>query len=215
MRDCENVDVRDVLPDYVSGALDAAARARVESHLDACEACRGEVRVLHAVRATHRAPAVDVGAIVARLPKPAAVPEASPAVVSLDAHRARRTSPSGAAYQWRRAAGIVAVLFAGGVAWGVVQRQHGGAPDAGLAPESVAVRRVTAAPAAPVPVVPAVTAPTPAPRPAAARVDVAGLGSLGGVASDASDDEVEALMSALGDISGVPEVEAVAQEGGA
>lgn len=220
MRECDDVDVQDVLPDYLGGTLGAAERARVERHLDACEGCRAELALLRGVRAMHRAPAVDVARIVAALPKPplaapADLAPAIPDVVSLDAHRARRR-PGGAgaaAFQWRRAAGIVAVLLVGGVTWGVTQRT----PD--VRPRSVDpltvtpgerpdTSRVAIAPPMVEPTPPVGTLPIAPPTPRTPRVDVAALGSLGGVASDASDEEIDALIAALDKISGVPELEA-------
>ena len=73
MRDCENVDIRDLLPEHAGGLLAGAERARVEAHLATCEACRAELALLRALRAsrpTPRVTAADVSRIVAALPKP-------------------------------------------------------------------------------------------------------------------------------------------------
>jgi anti-sigma factor RsiW len=48
-------DYEDRLGDYVDGTLDAASRARVESHLDACVACRAVVSDFTAIHAISRA----------------------------------------------------------------------------------------------------------------------------------------------------------------
>ena len=76
MRDCPNAEMRDQLPEYVHGRLDARARAIVESHLSACADCAAEhelVRSLSAAVAAAlaaQAPAVNTDRIVAALPSP-------------------------------------------------------------------------------------------------------------------------------------------------
>lgn len=73
MTDCPNATVRDRLPDLLHGALDAPSRVAVEAHLAGCADCAGELALLRAARgALARAPEVDVGRIVAALPRPAA-----------------------------------------------------------------------------------------------------------------------------------------------
>ncbi len=68
MNDCPNAEIRDQLPDLLHGHLDAASRARVESHLRACEDCRQELELLRGIRASAPRIAVDVDRIVAALP---------------------------------------------------------------------------------------------------------------------------------------------------
>jgi anti-sigma factor RsiW len=72
MRDCANGELRDQLPDWVHGRLDAARAAEVEAHVASCADCASEVALLREVQAMTRrtAPAVDVARIVAALPKP-------------------------------------------------------------------------------------------------------------------------------------------------
>ncbi|MFL5575008.1 MAG: zf-HC2 domain-containing protein, partial [Gemmatimonadaceae bacterium] len=73
MIDCPNADVRDLLPAYAHGALGAADRARVESHVAGCADCAAELSLIRAAqRALAPAPAVNVARIVAALPRPAA-----------------------------------------------------------------------------------------------------------------------------------------------
>lgn len=71
MRDCPNAELRDQLPAYVHGRLDAAARAAVDAHLAACADCAAEVELLRSLWASLSAnlPAVDTEQIVAALPK--------------------------------------------------------------------------------------------------------------------------------------------------
>ena len=72
MFDCANVEMRELLPELVAGALDAATRARVEQHVASCAECASELETLRLVRSAYAsAPAVDARRIVAALPKPA------------------------------------------------------------------------------------------------------------------------------------------------
>ena len=75
MTECNNGDVRDLLPDHLSGALTLAGRMRVDAHLAACAACRDELALLRLARAVRpRAADIDVARIVAALPRPGAKP---------------------------------------------------------------------------------------------------------------------------------------------
>lgn len=70
MTDCSNAEMRDLLPDFVRGTLGAEALRRVEGHVAHCGPCTEEAALLRLLgRALAPAPAVDVAAIVARLPK--------------------------------------------------------------------------------------------------------------------------------------------------
>lgn len=98
MSDCPNADIRDQLPDLLHGHLDAASRARVESHVRECAACRQELEMLRRVRASVQEVPVDVARIVSALPAPSV--------------RRRRTWN---ARVWQMAAAVV-FLTAGGSA---------------------------------------------------------------------------------------------------
>ena len=76
MSDCPNVEIREQLPEYLSGTLSARRRAEVEAHLASCEDCADELELLRLVRAAYSetTPAVNVKAIVAALPKRASRP---------------------------------------------------------------------------------------------------------------------------------------------
>ncbi len=114
MTDCPNADIRDQLPQLLHGRLDAASKARVESHLRECGECRQELELLRGLRASAPEVRVDVARIVAALPAPSA--------------RRRHTWNSRA---WQMAAAVV-FLAAGGSA---VARyvSHGGSTDTGRA----------------------------------------------------------------------------------
>lgn len=70
MTDCPNAGIRDQLPDLLHGHLDDRSRARVETHLRECAACRDELDLLRAVRAAAPRVGVDVARIVSALPAP-------------------------------------------------------------------------------------------------------------------------------------------------
>lgn len=70
MTDCPNAEIRDLLPEFLAGTLAAARRAEVEAHVAGCAECAAEIEVLRLVReAWAEAPAVNVGRIVAALPR--------------------------------------------------------------------------------------------------------------------------------------------------
>ena len=73
MNDCQNIDIRESLPELAHGALPESERARVQEHLDECEDCSAELVIIRAVRdsapvATVDFATVDVARIVAAIP---------------------------------------------------------------------------------------------------------------------------------------------------
>jgi Putative zinc-finger len=143
MSDCENAEMRDLLPDVVAERLSDVETARVRRHVDGCAACAEELSILRAFRAARpRTAPIDVAAIVAKLPRPTAQsPVASdPAVVSLDTRRnALRPAARGTGWRtrsvWQMAA-TIGVIIAGG--WTVVLLRTGGvAPMMASASDSV------------------------------------------------------------------------------
>lgn len=217
MRDCTNADLRDLLPDYAFGTLPAGERVRVETHLATCADCRAELALLRAVRAARpESRVVDVSRIVAALPRPNGSVAAERAGVTPS-----RTSPRGGTWSWRRISGIAAV-FAGVVAAGALWR-HGQGEDVRtgaerLDPVSVASRLEGTTPPAPTGTAPLDdSAPgsrlTTRSRVGSEHATTDAVGALGGVASGASDEELEALISALESLSSVPDVDVVEGEG--
>ncbi len=70
MTECDNAEMRDLLPDLVHDALSAEARDRVQEHLASCDACRDELQLLRAVHAARPvAQRIDVARIVSVLPR--------------------------------------------------------------------------------------------------------------------------------------------------
>jgi anti-sigma factor RsiW len=181
MIDCPNAEIRDRLPDFVHGQLDAEARAAVAAHAAGCAACAAELALLRELRATLRAgPAVDVARIVAALPAPTA----------------RRTGfgsqgnrPQRRRFDWRIAAGIVALAVGTGSA--IVVSQSGR--------DSEATDRRVAVGSGPRRVVPA-------PRAARESVTVADL-SIDADLGEATTVELQELLADLEAFDGLPAVE--------
>ena len=76
MSDCPNVEIRELLPDYLGGRLSDVRRSEVSSHLASCQDCTEELALLQLVRQAYEAttPAVNVSAIVGALPRKTARP---------------------------------------------------------------------------------------------------------------------------------------------
>lgn len=68
MNDCQDIEIRESLPELVHGGLGAVARDRVQQHLEQCADCTAELAIIRAVLSTSAAPGVDVGWIVAAVP---------------------------------------------------------------------------------------------------------------------------------------------------
>jgi anti-sigma factor RsiW len=77
MSDCQNVEIRELLPEYLSGTLSDVRRSEVSSHVAGCEDCAEELALLQLVREAYAAspsPAMNVSAIVSKLPRKSARP---------------------------------------------------------------------------------------------------------------------------------------------
>lgn len=73
MTECENAEMRELLPDLVAESIAPRERARVQAHLDGCVACAAELALLRTVRAIRpQVGPVNVAKIVAQLPRPLA-----------------------------------------------------------------------------------------------------------------------------------------------
>ena len=189
MTDCPNGDVRDVLPDYVNGRLDAHRRGEVDRHVESCAACRDEVQLLRGLRATlRRAPSVDVEAIAAAIP-----PYRAPV-------------GRGWATGWRTAAAIAAIAI-GGTSLALLRDDapndrddrtdriaQAPTPNVDSGP-SAALPSVAAAPGGP--------SGQQAPVPARARELVV----AGAVIGDLSDGELSALVDDLESLDALPSAE--------
>jgi anti-sigma factor RsiW len=75
MTECFSPEVRDFLPDLVHGRLGEIDTATMLAHIEACDACAAEVKLLRSVRQdAPLAPSIDVTRIVAALPSPVVAP---------------------------------------------------------------------------------------------------------------------------------------------
>lgn len=68
MNDCQNVTVREALPELLHGRLAEGERRVVVAHLRECVDCTDELAILEAVLASAPRPAIDVTRIVAAIP---------------------------------------------------------------------------------------------------------------------------------------------------
>jgi anti-sigma factor RsiW len=68
MNDCQNVEIREALPELVHGTLSASQRALVREHLDECGDCSSELAIIRAVLGSATIVPVDVPRIVASIP---------------------------------------------------------------------------------------------------------------------------------------------------
>lgn len=215
MTDCPDADLRDLLPDYAHGTLTGVERARVDAHLATCPACRHELALVRGVRAARTRPGQpDIARIVAALPRPAVARHASNDIV-----RGRRRGAA-ARLPWRGIAGIAAVLACavgiGLFEWlprdGRRENPFIDPPIGGSHVDTVAAR-ATASGAAAVAVEPGARAASAGQHTPARRTDALDpLGALGGIASDATEDELRTLIEELDSLSGIPDLEST--EGG-
>lgn len=97
MRDCENVEIREQLPELLHGRLGPSERAVVEQHLAGCAACRDELDVLRTARA------VLIAAPTPRLDHAAIAAAVSRARVQVEPRPVR----------WRWAAAITVIVLGG------------------------------------------------------------------------------------------------------
>lgn len=68
MNDCQNIEIREALPELMHGALPEIERARVQEHLDECGDCSAELAIIRAVRGSAPIASVDIARIIAAIP---------------------------------------------------------------------------------------------------------------------------------------------------
>ncbi|MBL8959557.1 MAG: zf-HC2 domain-containing protein [Gemmatimonadetes bacterium] len=181
MRDCSNIDIRELLPDLLHGRLDATRVALVEGHLSECADCREELDLLRSARAVLTgapAPRIDHQAILAAVARSRAAAPARP-------------------MRWRWAAAITLVVLGGtSVATAVRSFRNEPITDSIPVPAIVATIDTPSATSTATPV-----AVPPAVEPAAARL------TAGGGIDDLADEDLEALIGALEKIEVAPHAE--------
>jgi hypothetical protein len=149
MTECNDGDVRDLLPDYVAGTLARARQDYVEAHVASCAECADEAALLRVVRSVRpRGVDIDVSRIVAALPGRPSAPalhllrddaqaatrrpvagRASPGVIDI---AARRRPASSAAWRIAAAVGITVVG-----SWSLLNVGRDGADTRGNRPVAV------------------------------------------------------------------------------
>lgn len=133
MTECDNAEMRDLLPDLVNDTLSPDERERVRAHVAACGACSDEELLLRAMRAARPvAQGIDVARIVSALPRGVGMPVAASAsrvaapllTVSRGAADPAPRKRSVFASVWRMAATVaIAAIGSGSVLW--YQRSQG------------------------------------------------------------------------------------------
>jgi anti-sigma factor RsiW len=213
------VEMRDALPDYLNGTLDAARTAEVRAHVVACDECAAELELLRVVVASApSAPPMDVARIANAIPTPTkhgfmihrgrdGVARRDASIVVPIRSRPRRiwSRPS-----VRIAAGL-AIVTAGGLSL-LVGRDV-------LRPESqvgqlkpVEVATSTAAPSVNAPVATTKASSTPQAQPRQVASNAAEGLSLTGDLQELSDEHLETLLNEMDRMDGLPSAEPDAVE---
>lgn len=115
MRECTNDEIKDLLPEFVSGQLSPELASQVTAHVETCQSCAAELAVVRAAHAAFKAPQIDIARIVRALPTP--VTPLAPRIEK----RSRRFM------SWRVAA-TIATLTVGGVSVAMLDGILGGRP---------------------------------------------------------------------------------------
>jgi len=148
MTDCQNVTMREALPELLHGRLADGERRLLEAHLVECVDCTDELAILEAVLASAPTPAVDMTRIVA------AIPSYHP-VASLESHAESRSGViamrprAGWASGWssrsaRLQLAAALVIAAAGISTVAVVKHNGVQRDGVQQQASVAVGATTA-----------------------------------------------------------------------
>jgi hypothetical protein len=103
MNKCTDVEIQEMLPDFLHRALADDATRRVEAHLASCESCREELEILRTVKsAAVFAPTIDVDRVVRQIPPYKAI---IPGIEAPAWHRP---------VQWLVAAAAALIIIVGG-----------------------------------------------------------------------------------------------------
>jgi anti-sigma factor RsiW len=192
MRDCEDGNMRDLLPGYARGTIASADRARVLAHLLTCADCATELELIEAASRAFPAPNLDVSQIIRALPS---APRGS-----------RRPFFATRIGQLAAAVGIMAV---GAISVLTLRGYFGGDTTVIV----VGGRNVAAADTAKRSIVPtndtATVAVAPAPARDSSRSKASGSTGLsfGGGLSDLTDDQLDTLLGELGALDAMPSAE--------
>lgn len=195
LRDCENAEMRDRLPDLMHGRLAEPERASVAAHVASCVACTAELALLERTRAElARTPAVDIRRIAS------VIPRAVPATARQRVPLYRRSS-------MRIAASVAFIVAAGSALAVALGRDEGGVGSWSGGVVAVSPSDSTGVVKTPIrDAEPRVVAVAPARTTNGSR----GM-SLGGGVGDLSEVEMESLLAALESFDGVPAAEPQAE----
>ena len=176
MNDCVNGDIRDVLPELVSGTLPAADLARVQDHIRACAECAAEVDLLRTARAAMRlAPTMNTTRIAA----------------GVQASTAQRLAARRIPARVARMATVSLIVLLGAIGlWAARDTPREASPVA-VQPSAGGAGNSAA---------PGVAGAVEEPRPARGPAQLA----LGGDMSQLDDDELLALMDELAGLEAIP-----------
>ncbi len=221
MSECMSAEMRDVLPDFVHGQIDAGRAAEVRAHLADCAECVAEVELLRAVMsAAPAAPKMNVDRIARALPTPTRhgfllhrgggtgsplTPVVSPAMP----HRSRIWSRPAV-----KIAAAIAIVAAGGLSLFVGRDVLRPDTQVGQVAPSIDLGSRSAS-RAPTPSLPVAVAPAPrVTEPKARQVTVASSAgiSLAGELQELSDEHLQTLLAEMDRMDGLPAVEPDALE---
>jgi anti-sigma factor RsiW len=196
MTECANVEMRERLPELAHERLSAADAASVEAHVSECSECAAELEVMRAVIASApQAPAINVAAIVARLPQPG---------VQVQSAVGPRIARDGRVFRFgmRQLPVAAALALAASLTFVVVRRENATA----VIPASAASGPAVSAPVA----APNVESPGPSPSkvvPSVTRNAVAPGLTLGGSTTELSDESLALLVEEIDGMDAVPAAE--------
>lgn len=206
MTDCPNVEMRELLPEFLHDTLSAAERGLVEAHLADCELCADELVVLREARQAMgrvRVSAIDTARIVAALPRPQGAPASGAAApAGLRLHTGDRATTGNAPVARRRStmlyriAAAVTFVSLGGMSL-TIARSYFGASPATIADS--AMSRESALQSAP----PLAVADTPAVASAGTSGVARGLG-VHSVVGEVDDASLESLITELDQLEAAP-----------
>lgn len=203
MIDCSNVEIRELLPEYLHDALGAGARDRVEAHLADCEPCRDELATLRLARSVYaaaRTPSIDAAAIVRALPRPARqVPEGARSPVRPVA--VVRPAPRRSSTMLRIAAAVTFISL-GGISVAVTRAYFGNATSQSAGTDGTVS-----------PDTPTVAVVLPSDTPVSGQRSETGL-TLHASWHELDDASLESLMGALDDLEAAPLAEPETTPGG-
>jgi anti-sigma factor RsiW len=220
---CTDKEMRDLLPDYVHGHLDAARAAEVREHVASCSECAAELELLNEVVASvPLVPEMDVDRIVSALPtstRHGLLLHRGGAVVA-EAEVRPITSVSASRRMWSRplvrVAAAVAIVTAGGLSLMVGRDVLRPEMQVGQRSAAIPSTEIAAAPAASLPVSPAPAAASPteaAPQRETVVASSTGL-SLAGEVQELSDEHLATLVDEIAKMDVLPAEEPEPMEQG-